>query len=156
MENATPYASTYRAATAMDVAAYILKQCGPITAMKLQKLVYYSQAWSLVWDERPLFHDKIKAWVNGPVVGTLYHAHRGRLTLTPGDVAGNIEALDPKARETIDAVLKFYGHRTAQWLSDLTHSEAPWTNARKGMKTGDRGNVEITQAAIHEYYSSLK
>ncbi|MBC8146611.1 MAG: hypothetical protein H8E98_01335 [Bacteroidetes bacterium] len=34
-----------------DVADYILKQVGYITTMKLQKLVYYCQAWSLVWDE---------------------------------------------------------------------------------------------------------
>jgi len=25
-----------------DVAIYIMEQCGPMTAMKLQKLVYYS------------------------------------------------------------------------------------------------------------------
>ena len=36
-------------ASAHDVAAYILKKLGPMTAMKLQKLVYYCQAWSLVW-----------------------------------------------------------------------------------------------------------
>ena len=55
-------------ATAHDVAAYILQKKGEMTAMKLQKLVYYSQAWSVVWDERPLFHEKIEAWANGPVV----------------------------------------------------------------------------------------
>ena len=31
--------------SAVDVAAYILDQKGPMTAMKLQKLVYYGQAW---------------------------------------------------------------------------------------------------------------
>ena len=36
-----------------DVAAYILQKTGSMTTMKLQKLVYYSQAWSLVWDEKP-------------------------------------------------------------------------------------------------------
>ena len=38
-----------------DVAAYILQKSGELTTWKLQKLVYYSQAWSLVWDERALF-----------------------------------------------------------------------------------------------------
>ena len=37
-----------------DVAAYILNRQGPMTAMKLQKLCYYSQAWHLVWDSEPL------------------------------------------------------------------------------------------------------
>ena len=52
----------------LDVAAYILKKLGSMTTMKLQKLVYYSQAWSLVWDEQSLFIESIEAWANGPVV----------------------------------------------------------------------------------------
>ena len=57
---------------AIDVAAYILRKQGTMPAMKLQKLVYYSQAWSLVWDDRPIFRDRIYAWANGPVIRNLY------------------------------------------------------------------------------------
>ena len=32
-----------------DVAAYVLDKLGVMTTMKLEKLCYYSQAWSLVW-----------------------------------------------------------------------------------------------------------
>jgi len=49
-------------ATAHDVAAYILDKCGSMSAMKLQKLVYYSQAWHLVWDDAPLFEERVEAW----------------------------------------------------------------------------------------------
>ena len=49
-------------AEVLDVAAYILKKQGPMTAMKLQKLVYYCQAWSLVWQSKPLFPNDIEAW----------------------------------------------------------------------------------------------
>ena len=52
--------------TALDVAAYILSKQGTMTAMKLQKLVYYAQAWPLVWDEKPLFREKIEAWGTAP------------------------------------------------------------------------------------------
>jgi uncharacterized phage-associated protein len=48
-------------ATAHDVAAYILRGQGEMTAMKLEKLVYYAQAWSLVWDEEPLFKERVEA-----------------------------------------------------------------------------------------------
>ncbi len=41
-------------ATVFDVAAYILENTGSISTMKLQKLCYYSQAWSLVWDDKPI------------------------------------------------------------------------------------------------------
>ena len=43
-----------------DVAKYILQKQGPMTSMKLQKLVYYSQAWALVWDDERIFPEKIE------------------------------------------------------------------------------------------------
>ncbi len=140
--------------TAHDVAAYILSKVSPITAMKLQKLVYYSQAWSLVWDEAPLFSERIEAWANGPVVKDLYDLHRGQFTVQEWP-AGNLSNLSPEQVETIDAVLEYYGKKSAQWLSDLTHSERPWIDAREGLSAGDRGSSEITPAAMAEYYSGL-
>lgn len=65
-------------ASVLDVAAYILERRGSMTAMKLQKLVYYSKAWHLVWDEESLFNEPIQAWANGPVVYDLYLEHKGR------------------------------------------------------------------------------
>lgn len=59
-------------ANVRDVADYILAQRGPMSAMKLQKLVYYSQAWHLTWAEEPIFDARIEAWANGPVVPLLY------------------------------------------------------------------------------------
>lgn len=137
-----------------DVAAYILNKLGSITAMKLQKLVYYSQAWSLVWDDKPLFQEKIEAWANGPVVPALYESHRGEFLITkiPG---GNSKNLTSTESETVDKVLEFYGDKSSQWLSDLTHKEDPWNEAREKLAPGERGNKEITFAAMAEYYSSL-
>lgn len=141
-------------ASVHDVAAYILKRKGSMTTMKLQKLVYYCQAWSLVWDERPLFDERIEAWANGPVVPDLFHAHKGRFEI--GECPeGNRRNLDTTARETIDAVLGFYGHKDSQWLADLTHQERPWRDARKGLAPGERGNHEITHAAMAEFYEGL-
>lgn len=44
-----------------DVAAAILERTGPLDTFKLQKLVYYAQAWHLVWDNEPLFEEPIEA-----------------------------------------------------------------------------------------------
>ncbi len=141
-------------ASVFDVSAYILRKSGSITAMKLQKLVYYSLAWSLVWDEAPLFHERIEAWANGPVCPDLYQEHQGQFTVSC-EPKGSIQNLKKCQRETIDAVLKFYGKKSAHWLSDLTHREAPWRNARKGVTEGARSNREIPHAAMAEYYSNL-
>jgi uncharacterized phage-associated protein len=137
-----------------DVAAYILKRLGSMTAMKLQKLLYYCQAWSLVWDEKPLFDEPIEAWANGPVVPAIFKKHKGLFQVDAWR-DGDPSKLSKKQRETIEAVLKYYGQKTSQWLSDLTHNERPWKHARKGLPPGARGNREITHAELMDYYSSL-
>jgi uncharacterized phage-associated protein len=141
-------------ASVHDVAAYILDKQGPMTAMKLQKLVYYCQAWSLVWDERPLFPEQIQAWANGPVVRELYDKHRGQF-LIEGWPTGDVKQIDAVGRETIEAVLGFYGDKSSQWLSDLTHQEDPWIDARSGLPPGEPSKTEISHAAMAEYYGRL-
>jgi uncharacterized phage-associated protein len=141
-------------ATVHDVAAYILCARGQMTAMKLQKLVYYCQAWSLVWDDKPLFPERIEAWAQGPVVPDLFNEHRGAYTvakLGKGDPA----ALSQEERDTVEAVLTAYGDKTSQWLSDLTHQEAPWLDARHGVPPGEFCDKEISLAAMADYYSTL-
>ncbi|MEK6352569.1 MAG: type II toxin-antitoxin system antitoxin SocA domain-containing protein [Burkholderia cenocepacia] len=142
-------------ATVLDVASYILAKTGEMSAMKLQKLAYYSQAWSLVWDEEPLFNNRFEAWANGPVSPMLYEAHRGNFLVDAEMVKGNPEALTESQRDTIDGVLAFYGDKSAQWLSDLTHEEDPWKDARGDLPPMARSNEVITTAAMHEYYSAL-
>src|SRR5271169_6098257 len=102
----------------LDVAAYILEKWSkkaPITAWKLQKLIYYCQAWALVWDEQPLFREKILAWANGPVVKELYQMHKGLFQVETLP-KGNSDNLSHQQKCTVDHVLKAYGDRTAQWL----------------------------------------
>lgn len=137
-----------------DVAAYILRRQGPMSAMKLQKLVYYSQAWHLVWDDGPLFDAPIEAWANGPVVHALFDRHRGAFTVTnwPG---GDARRLTKDERETIDAVLRDYGSLSGRQLSHLTHGEEPWRRAREGLGPTDRSSNEITPDALARYYGAI-
>ncbi|GEM_PF-284360 len=137
-----------------DVAAYILKKRGPMPTMKLQKLVYYCQVWSLVWDEAPLFKEPIEAWANGPVVKALFSFHKGMYSISSVPI-GNSDLLSEVQRETIDAVLDFYGDKSSQWLIDLSHGEEPWRRARAGLPDLDRSNREIALDSMAEYYSSL-
>ena len=68
-----------------DVAQYILEKNGAMTSMKLQKLVYYSQAWATVWDDDVLFDEEVQAWDNGPVVRELWEANKGKFKISTVD-----------------------------------------------------------------------
>lgn len=133
----------------MDTAQYILEQHGSMTTMKLQKLVYYCQAWSTVWDDDVIFPEPIQAWKNGPVVSSLWSATRGqfRIDNIPG---GDSSKLNPTQCATIGSVLQFYGDKDAQWLSDVTHMEDPWKEAYAKAQ-----NTEIRPENMSEYYSSI-
>ena len=147
--------------SACDVACYILNELAPentngsVTSWKLQKLVYYCQAWSLVWDERELFPERFEAWADGPVCPDLYQQHKGRFHLRAGDIPGSPDALDAIGAETIDAVLEFYGDKAGRYLSDLTHMERPWREAREGTPPGMRSRQEISSEIMAEYYGAL-
>jgi len=141
-------------ASVHDVAAYILHKTGEITAMKLQKLLYYCQAWSLVWDDEPIFNARIEAWANGPVVPQIYRLHRQNYYVSEWP-EGQRNNLTSSERDTVRAVLKKYGDKSSLWLSELTHREKPWRDARRGLGSLDHGNNEITRAAMAKYYSSL-
>ena len=132
-----------------DFAQYILDNLGPMTSMKLQKLVYYSQAWATVWNDDVLFDEQVQAWDNGPVVRELWEANNGKFKITTVE-DGDSSAVNDAQRETIDRVLEFYGAKNAQWLSDLIHMEDPWKSA-----FAQGQNTEITPQAMSEYYSTL-
>lgn len=59
--------------SALDIAAWFLNEVDrkagdSITNLKLQKLVYYAQAWAVTLLGRKLFEEKVEAWAHGPVV----------------------------------------------------------------------------------------
>lgn len=139
-----------------DVAKYILRKKGRLSTMKLQKLCYYSQAWSLVWDDAPLFDEEFEAWANGPVCRELFLKTQGKFWVNVNDENGDIRKLKNYQKDTIDAVLNHYGNKDAQWLSQLTHMEDPWKNARKGVPMGVGSDNIISKESMAVYYSGLE
>jgi uncharacterized phage-associated protein len=139
--------------SAHDVARYILEQKGEMDTWKLQKLVYYSQAWHLVWDSEPLFDEPVQAWANGPVVPALFKEHKGQFKMTRWP-KGSISKLSRSQRESIDVVLKHYGKQSGFALRERTHKEPPWKEARAELPAGATSKEIITQGAMVSYYGS--
>lgn len=142
-------------ATVFDVAKYILTKRGAMSTMKLQKLCYYAQAWSLVWDDEPLFDEEFQAWANGPVCKELFQKTQGKYSVTADDENGDINNLTDNQKETIDIVLEHYAEHDAQWLSQLTHMEDPWNRARVGIPAGVGCDRIITKESMAVYYGGL-
>ena len=142
--------------TVFDVAKYILEKRGAMTAWKLQKLVYFCQAWSLAWDERILFEDDFEAWANGPVVRALFNVHRGLLYVDETTFQrGDSSRLDDIAIETIDAVLRDYSDFSGRELSEIAHSERPWKEPRAGIPAGERSENIISRETMSDFYTGL-
>jgi uncharacterized phage-associated protein len=142
-------------ATVHDVAAYILKNSDSgMSTMKLQKLVYYCQGWSLAWDGEPLFSEDIEAWANGPVVYELFDEHRGQFQVSSWPL-GDPCHLTSDQTDTIDAVLNGYGGMSGQQLINKTHEERPWLEARGDLPAGARSNRTIEKEAMQDFFGGL-
>ncbi|MEG1554184.1 MAG: DUF4065 domain-containing protein [Rikenellaceae bacterium] len=139
------------------VADYILQKIKGTTAMKLQKLVYYCQAWSLAWDDVPLFKDDFEAWSNGPICRNLYCACREEYIIEEDkfDSYRKGSSFTSEQEETMCKVVEYYGNRDPQWLNELTHMENPWKQARLGVAQGEPSENIISKESMQEYYSGL-
>lgn len=125
-----------------------------LTHMRLQKLLYYVQGWSLGLRGAPFFHGRIEAWAHGPVVRDVYPAFADydNWPIPAGEVPapGGIEGDD---LEFIRDVWDAYKPYSASALRQMTHEEAPWIDARGGCGPADRCTNEITHEAMRRYFS---
>lgn len=98
-----------------------------VTPMKLQKLAYYCQGYSLGLLGEPCFTSAIEAWDHGPVVKAEYGKYKSfGDNAIPAVVFGAYEGLYPQSKKIVDLVVKKYGHYDGWTLRNQTHRESPW------------------------------
>lgn len=122
-----------------------------VTHLKLQKLVYYAEAWFLANFDRPLTTRNFEAWAHGPVVRDLYAKYRDH----------SWDALPPEAgaqptkeiQEFLAAVYDEYGQFSAKHLERMTHQEDPWKNARGGLPPEAASKTVIPKLEIRNFYA---
>jgi uncharacterized phage-associated protein len=145
--------------TANDIANWFLagvdRAAGDsITHLKLQKLVYYAQAWSLALLDRPLFEEDFQAWTHGPVVPSLWRRfrdHGWEALPAPDDVL----EFEPEVEELLRDVSNVHGEMSAHRLEELTHREDPWLVTRRGLSPELRCTASIPKQHMWEYYRSV-
>jgi uncharacterized phage-associated protein len=145
---------------AIEVGRYFIhlanEEKKPITNKKLQKLVYYAQAWSLVLNDKKLFREPIEAWVHGPAVRSLYVQYKdfGFNPIDEKITTENISGISDKTKELLDEIWRVYGKLDARYLEVLTHSESPWRDARAGLQSHENSENEITPKSMKSFYSA--
>ena len=150
------------AAKAIEVARYFIELAAAeeeedrLSPLRLQKLLYYAQGWSLVLRNKPLFEESIKAWQHGPAVPTVWHAFKqyGSGAIDPQDVPP--AKLDDESKGLIRAVWHAYRGFSAISLREMTHREPPWAKAAARRKPDAPWTVEISRSTMRVYFLSLQ
>ncbi len=142
--------------TAREIADYFLTlvdgEVGDsLSNLKLQKLVYYAQGFSLAILGKPLFREEIQAWQHGPVVAELYHSLKkhGSEPVPPPENGINREEYPEEVRELLDEVYAVYGQFSASKLRNMTHEELPWKEAM-----GFGASFPISTQTMKEFFAT--
>jgi uncharacterized phage-associated protein len=139
-----------------DIAKYFIDLANEtgsfISNLKLQKLVYYSQAWHLALHEQPLFNEDFEAWVHGPVIPELYQNYK-HFGWKPIQEEITLD-LPEKTRSYLKEVADEYFSCDAYELEQMTHWEAPWQKARVGLMPDQPSNNIIQKMWMQEYYKA--
>jgi len=144
----------------------------PLTPLKLQKLLYYIQAWhSVFFDKHPLFNEEPEAWSNGPVYRSVYDKYKNSwlkndpIMYTENQNESLLQSLDnsykslnlqPEQLEYLDSVINKYGPISSEKLVFMTHSENPWNEARDGFGPFEKCNNKISIESMFSYYDNRR
>ena len=143
------------AVTARQVADGIIAFCNDhgdlLTNLKLQKLLYYAQAWHLAVYGKELFPEDCEAWVHGPVVPSAYRAFRAA-GYSPVNEMGGHPSLPARVQVHIADLMGAYGALSAFDMERLVHSEAPWREARGDLPPDAPSVAVIPKRRMREYY----
>lgn len=147
--------------TASDIANWFLgaidRDAGDaITHLKLQKLIYYAQAWSLALPKRgyPLFDEDLQAWAHGPVAESVFQEHRGN-SWEALPAPEKVPEIAPEDVEHLQEILAVFGEYSAKQLERMTHNEAPWLKARGDLPPEARSNAAIDKGLMAAFYRDL-
>jgi uncharacterized phage-associated protein len=142
---------------------YILMKGGAMSHLKIQKVLFYIQAYHLAYFDKSIVEDDFQAWVHGPVSRKIYDSAKDLSILhtelkfilekdeqSPIDIINN--SLTVSQIELVNDVIDELKGLSGLQLENMTHSEEPWLYARRGYESGERCAVIIPNELIKDYY----
>ena len=126
-----------------------------VTHLKVQKLLYYAEAWSQVLHNRELIDGEFQAWAHGPVIPEVFHEFK-QYGWNPLPVPTQSELPDfpSDVQDVLSQVLDSYGELPAKTLENMTHNDAPWINAREGLDPEERCEKVMSKQEIKEFFKN--
>ena len=126
----------------INVAQYIFVQYKKISGenideMKLHKLLYFSQRECLAITNEPMFEEVFEGWKYGPVCREI------RRSITPDGIIDFDSEISDENKYIVNNILLGYGSLASWKLSELSHKEISWRNARKGLGMNENGNKPL-------------
>jgi uncharacterized phage-associated protein len=125
----------------------------PITNLKLQKLVYYAQAWHLALEGERLMPAQFEAWVHGPACVPLYQRFQ-HYSWNPIDESVEKPDLPDAVEKHLREVMEVYGGMSAWDLERLTHAEEPWRIARGDLAADEPSTAVISDEEMKRFYAA--
>ena len=122
-----------------------------VTHLKVQKLLYFAQAWHLLALNRPLFEEDLQAWAHGPVVPSVFHDLK-KFGWEALPVTGAVDGIDEDSIGILEQVVDIYGDYSAKRLEVMTHDEDPWRVTRGSLGPEERCERPIFRPLIRDYY----
>lgn len=126
-----------------------------LTNLKLQKLLYYAQAWHLALRNQPLFSEDFQAWIHGPVLPSQYQRFKKFEWRPILEEKITIPQLSNELNRHLKEVVEVFGSETATALELMTHNEFPWKEARQGIAPDQQSTAIISKESMKKFYKSL-
>lgn len=125
-----------------------------LTPLKLQKLMFYADAWNMALYDQELTAERFQAWVHGPVALSQYHRFKENRW---HPILDEIERPDvSNAKEThLCEIVDIFGVETGPALEVMTHQELPWIEARGGLSDNQPCNTYIDKSTTKVFYAAL-
>lgn len=146
--------------TADRIAAYFILKCQAygdfISNLRLQKLLYYAQAWHLAIFDVPLFDDEFEAWENGPRIPSVYKQYEKYSTL-PIQYPSHLSFPDfnKELNDFFEEFIDEYWQCSGWELMQMLYKETPWLEVRENIVNKDTNINLITKSAIKNYFKTL-
>lgn len=142
-----------------DVTKYLLLKCEDVTPLALQKLLYYTQSFNKVFNNKFMFEDDCEAWIHGPVYRETYEQFKRYGYNIIDDILikeEDLSSLSVTEKELIDNITIHLGCYSGKILENMTHVEMPWLTTRGDLKENENCDKVISKELINDYFLSIK